>query len=56
MHLQYGEVRQAQFLVRPNQVIAHVDLAGEMGVRHVQNTGRCRGLLDMGGWGYLWLL
>ena len=29
MHLQYGEVRQAYFLERPNRFIAHVELEGE---------------------------
>ena len=29
MYLQYGEVRQAHFLERPNRFIAHVELEGE---------------------------
>ena len=35
MHLQYGEVRQAHFLERPNRFIAHVELEGETVVCHV---------------------
>ena len=35
MHLQYGEVRQAYFLERPNRFIAHVELEGETVVCHV---------------------
>jgi len=53
MHLQYGEVRQAHFLERPNRFIAHVELEGETAVCHVKNTGRCRELLVPGATVYL---
>ena len=53
MHLQYGEVRQAHFLERPNRFIAHVELEGETVVCHVKNTGRCRELLVRGATVYL---
>ena len=53
MHLQYGEVRQAHFLERPNRFIAHVELEGETVVCHVKNTGRCRELLVPGATVYL---
>ena len=53
MHLQYGEVRQAYFLERPNRFIAHVELEGETVVCHVKNTGRCRELLVRGATVYL---
>ena len=53
MHLQYGEVRQAYFLERPNRFIAHVELEGETVVCHVKNTGRCRELLVPGATVYL---
>ena len=53
MHLQYGEVRQAHFLERPNRFIAHVGLEGETVVCHVKNTGRCRELLVPGATVYL---
>lgn len=36
------------FLARPNRFIAHVEIAGEMQVVHVKNTGRCRELLPVG--------
>ena len=47
--MQYGEVRQAHFLERPNRFIAHVELEGETVVCHVKNTGRCRELLGFHG-------
>ena len=53
MYLQYGEVRQAHFLERPNRFIAHVELEGETVVCHVKNTGRCRELLVRGATVYL---
>ena len=36
------------FLVRPNRFIAHVEIAGNVEVVHVKNTGRCRELLPVG--------
>ena len=51
--MQYGEVRQAHFLERPNRFIAHVELEGETVVCHVKNTGRCRELLVPGATVYL---
>ena len=51
--MQYGEVRQAHFLERPNRFIAHVELEGETVVCHVKNTGRCRELLVPGAVVYL---
>lgn len=51
--MQYGEVRQAHFLERPNRFIAHVELEGETVVCHVKNTGRCRELLVRGATVYL---
>ena len=51
--MQYGEVRQAHFLERPNRFIAHVELEGETVVCHVKNTGRCRELLVPGAAVYL---
>ena len=53
MHLQYGEVRQAHFLERPNRFIAQVELGGRVEVCHVKNTGRCRELLVPGAKVYL---
>lgn len=35
-------------MARPNRFIAHVELAGEVQVCHVKNTGRCRELLVPG--------
>ena len=51
--MQYGEVRQATFLERPNRFIAHVNLDGLKTVCHVKNTGRCRELLVPGATVYL---
>ena len=42
MHLQYGEVRQAHFLERPNRFIAHVELEVDTLLGHVKYIGRCR--------------
>lgn len=36
------------FLARPNRFIAHVEIAGNVEVVHVKNTGRCRELLPVG--------
>lgn len=43
--MQYKEIKQGYFLVRPNRFIAHVELDGQVEVCHVKNTGRCRELL-----------
>lgn len=43
--MQYYNIKQAQFLSRPNRFIANVLLGGEAVVCHVKNTGRCRELL-----------
>ena len=51
--MQYGEVRQAYFLERPNRFIALVELVGETVVCHVKNPGRCRELLVPGATVYL---
>lgn len=43
--MQYGEVRPAIFLERPNRFIARVLLDGQEETVHVKNTGRCREIL-----------
>ncbi|MEI3199150.1 MAG: hypothetical protein V8S12_01625 [Lachnospiraceae bacterium] len=44
--MNYTNVKEAEFLSRPNRFIAEVCLDGEIKVCHVKNTGRCRELLD----------
>lgn len=44
----YANMVPGTFLARPNRFIAHVEIAGEMQVVHVKNTGRCRELLPVG--------
>lgn len=44
----YQTVLPGVFLSRPNRFIAHVEIAGEVCVCHVKNTGRCRELLTPG--------
>ena len=43
--MRYLQVREAEFLERPNRFIARCRLDGEEVVVHVKNTGRCRELL-----------
>ena len=51
--MQYGEVRQAHFLERPNRFIAQVDTEEGTQICHVKNTGRCKELLVPGATVYL---
>lgn len=44
----YENVKIGRFLSRPNRFIANVEVDGEIKVRHVKNTGRCRELLMSG--------
>lgn len=46
--MQYENVVQGRFLLRPNRFIAVVDIGGTETVCHVKNTGRCRELLAPG--------
>ena len=46
--MQYGPIRPARFLARPNRFVALAELDGEQVVCHVKNTGRCRELLSPG--------
>ena len=46
--MNYTNVKEAEFLSRPNRFIAEVCLDGEIKVCHVKNTGRCRELLVPG--------
>ncbi len=43
--MEYGKVREATFLRRPNRFIAQVIMDGEEHTVHVKNTGRCKELL-----------
>lgn len=43
--MQYGRIRKAAFLERPNRFIAICRLDGEIVQAHVKNTGRCKELL-----------
>lgn len=46
--MQYSKVVPGVFLARPNRFIAQVEIAGQVQVVHVKNTGRCRELLVAG--------
>ena len=46
--MKYSNMTPGTFLSRPNRFIAHVDIAGQVEVAHVKNTGRCRELLPAG--------
>ncbi len=43
--MRYEQVREASFIQRPNRFVAYVELAGQVELVHVKNTGRCRELL-----------
>ena len=46
--MRYENMVPGMFLARPNRFIAHVEIAGQVEVCHVKNTGRCRELLPEG--------
>lgn len=46
--MQYENMVPGVFLARPNRFIAHVEIAGQLEICHVKNTGRCRELLPAG--------
>jgi sugar fermentation stimulation protein A len=46
--MQYENILQGKFILRPNRFIAHVEVNGNMEVCHVKNTGRCKELLIPG--------
>jgi sugar fermentation stimulation protein A len=46
--MQYANIGQARFLLRPNRFIVHVELDGQIEIAHVKNTGRCKELLIPG--------
>lgn len=46
--MKYENMVPGIFLRRPNRFIAHVEIAGNVEVVHVKNTGRCRELLPEG--------
>ena len=46
--MEYMNMVQGKFLVRPNRFIAHVKIDGQAQICHVKNTGRCRELLVPG--------
>lgn len=43
--MRYENIKQAEFLSRPNRFIANIELDGKPQVCHVKNTGRCKELL-----------
>ena len=51
--MEYGNVRPAEFVARPNRFVARVLLDGAGETVHVKNTGRCRELLVPGARVYL---
>ncbi|MCH4057712.1 DNA/RNA nuclease SfsA [Lapidilactobacillus gannanensis] len=46
--MRYATIKLATFISRPNRFIAHCQLAGELVVVHVKNTGKCLELLIPG--------
>ena len=46
--MRYENMVSGIFLSRPNRFIAYVEIAGQVEVCHVKNTGRCRELLPEG--------
>lgn len=46
--MKYDNIREAEFISRPNRFVAEVLLDGEAETVHVKNTGRCRELLIPG--------
>ena len=46
--MKYRNVISAIFISRPNRFIAYVEVAGQVEIAHVKNTGRCRELLLAG--------
>ena len=51
--MKYDAIVPGHFLERPNRFIAHVEIAGELVIAHVKNTGRCKELLVPGATVYL---
>ena len=46
--MQYENILQGKFILRPNRFIAHIEINGEIEICHVKNTGRCKELLIPG--------
>ena len=46
--MQYKNIVEGIFHLRPNRFIAHVEIGGQMQICHVKNTGRCAELLTKG--------
>jgi len=44
----YTNTKKGTFIARPNRFIAHVEIAGQLEIAHVKNTGRCKELLIPG--------
>ena len=51
--MEYRAIQEGIFRERPNRFVAHVEIAGQLEVCHVKNTGRCRELLVPGARVYL---
>lgn len=46
--MKYKNMVRGCFWARPNRFIAHVEIAGQVEICHVKNTGRCKELLQEG--------
>ena len=46
--MKYKNIKQGNFISRPNRFIANVEIDGQTHVVHVKNTGRCKELLISG--------
>ena len=40
--MKYEHITEGRFIERPNRVIAHVEINGQVEAVHLKNTGRCR--------------
>lgn len=46
--MKYENIKEGNFISRPNRFIAHVEIDGKEEICHVKNTGRCKELLVPG--------
>lgn len=43
--MEYANIKQANFISRPNRFIADIEIDGKTEIAHVKNTGPCKELL-----------
>ena len=42
--MKYHNIKEGIFVSRPNRFVAYVEIAGNVEICHVKNTGRCKEL------------